>query len=469
MNSEPQNSTFDSAFKPANKVIPEVRALTTSLIRKFDQEVSLIPGILKLTLGEPDFPTPDFIRQAAVEALSRNRTHYAPNAGTPGLRNAISTYLERRRGLHFAAENIIVTEGASEAISSVLTALLHPGAVLLYPVPGFGLYGTLALLNGAEPQELGTTETGFALQPEALERALRENQGRDVVLMLNSPSNPTGVTLDESAHAALAEVIKRYEVTVVSDEVYAEISYETRPAPSISSFLPDRTVLVDSTSKSFAMTGWRLGYFAAPPSLSPLLAKVHQTHVATAATFTMDAAQAAYERGDVEIDRMVEQYRARRDYLAGALTGLGYTVVPPSGAFFLYVQVPDTFAGTGYEYALLLAKEAKVAGIPGEAFAQGPSRFIRFSYAADLPTLREAVQRLRDFRKRYGDIAGQGEPAVNARGIGRPEPVLGDPAATAVHARGNGRPEPAVGAPAATAIYESANSTAPATILGSDS
>lgn len=390
-------STPGTAFDPTRSVIPEVRTLTTSLIRAFDQETSTIPNILKLTLGEPDFATPEFITRAAVEALGRQRTHYAPNAGTPGLREAISAYLARRRGLHFPMQDIIVTEGASEAISSVLTALLHPGAVLLYATPGFGLYGTLAKLNGAEPFELDTTATGFILQPDTLEKALRNTRGRDVVLVLNSPSNPTGVTLDTAQLKALADVIEKYDVTVLSDEVYAEISYETRPAPSISSFLPDRTIVVDSTSKSFAMTGWRLGFFAAPPTLSPLLAKVHQTHVATAATFTMDAAQAAYERGDAEITRMVEQYRLRRDFLRDELTDMGFTTVPPSGAFYLYTQVPNHFAGSGYEYARLMARHAKVACIPGEAFTSGPTRHVRLSYAADLPTLREASQRLRAF------------------------------------------------------------------------
>ncbi len=394
---DPARTAPDTTFDPTLKVIPQVRSLTTSLIRSFDQEISSIPNILKLTLGEPDFPTPEFIRRAAVEALGHNRTHYAPNAGTPGLRQAISDYLARRRDLHFPAEDIIVTEGATEAISSVLTALLHPDAALLYPTPAFGLYGTMARLRGAEPIELDTSATGFALHPDTLEQALRTVQGRDAVLVLNSPSNPTGVTLDNAQLKALADVVERYGVTVVSDEVYAEITYGSGRAPSISSYAPERTIVVDSTSKAFAMTGWRLGYFAAPRTLSPLLAKVHQAHVSTAATFTMDAAQAAYERGDNEIELMVEQYQLRRDFLLGELTDMGLTVVPPTGAFFLYTQVPDHFAGSGYEYARLMAQQAKVACVPGEAFANGPSRHFRLSYAADLPTLREAANRLRTF------------------------------------------------------------------------
>lgn len=387
-------------FRPADAVIPQLHTLTTSIIRSFDAEASSIDGILKLTLGEPDFDTPQFIKDAAVDSLARNRTHYAPNAGTPGLRQAISDYLARRRNLHYPADDIIVTEGASEAVSSALTALLHPGAALLYTVPGFGLYANMAKLTGAQPVEIDTTDTGFALSPEALESALRSVQGRDTVLVLNSPNNPTGVTYTAEQLKALAECIERYDVVVLSDEVYAEISYDVRPAPSIALFAPERTIVVDSTSKSYAMTGWRLGFLAAPHELAGYIAKVHQIHVSTAAMFTMDAAQVAYERGDNAIDAMVAEYRQRRDFLVNALGALGYRTANPTGSFFLYVAVPDEFDGSSFDYARLLAREAKVAAVPGEAFTSGPSRHFRFSYAASLGTLHEVVDRIGAFRSR---------------------------------------------------------------------
>lgn len=382
------------SFDPTSAVDSCVRSLTTSLIRRFDREVSSIPGILRLTLGEPDFDTPEFIKRSAIDSLRRNRTHYAPNAGTDGLREAISAYLSRRRGLLYPREDIVITEGASEAISSTLTALLHPGAVLVYATPGFGLYRSMADITGATPRPIDTTGTGFSLTAEDLDRALNESRGQDTVLVLNSPSNPTGVTLDENHLKELADVIESHRVIVVSDEVYAEISYKARPAPSIARFAPDRTVLVDSASKSFAMTGWRIGYFAAPHELSRQLARVHQTHVATAATFVMDAAQTAYERGDPAIDDMVRQYRERKDYLRDAFTHLGLRTATPTGAFYLYAYVPDGFPGGGLDYARHLARDARVAAIPGEAFVEGASRNIRFSYAAGINTLREAVDRM---------------------------------------------------------------------------
>ncbi|WP_214375964.1 pyridoxal phosphate-dependent aminotransferase [Bifidobacterium colobi] len=406
MNQQSSNITTEAAtaaehhddFAPA--VIPQLGNITTSVIRAFDREVSAIPGILKLTLGEPDFNTPDFITEAAVASLKHHRTHYSPNAGTPGLRKAIADYLQRRRGLVYAAEDIIVTEGASEAISSALTALLGPDAALVYATPAFGLYASMAKLTGATLVPIDTTDSGFVLTPEALESALRSTkaQGKRTVLAINSPNNPTGVTLSAEQLRALAHVVNRYDVTVLSDEVYAEISYDAHPAPSIAQFAPERTIVVDSTSKSYAMTGWRLGFLAGPHALVAEVAKVHQIHVSTAATFTMDAAQVAYEQGDASIDRMVQEYRRRRDYLVGELRALGYNMARPSGAFYVYVQVPDEFHGTGYDYARLLAQQAQVAGIPGEAFAPGDSRHVRFSYAASMETLHEAVARIRAFR-----------------------------------------------------------------------
>ncbi|KAB7786524.1 pyridoxal phosphate-dependent aminotransferase [Bifidobacterium cebidarum] len=389
----PVNQHFD----PPQAVIPQLGNLTASVIRAFDREASSIPGILKLTLGEPDFDTPQFITDAAVASLARHRTHYSPNAGTPGLRQTIADYLHRRRHLNYSAEDIIVTEGASEALSSALTALLDPDAVLVYPTPAFGLYASMAKLTGATSIPIDTTDTDFVLTPSALERALQSTQGRNTVLVLNSPNNPTGVTFTADQLQALAQVVQRYDVTVLSDEVYAEISYDVRPAPSIAQFAPDRTIVVDSTSKSYAMTGWRLGFLAAPHALALQIGKVHQIHVSTAATFTMDAAQVAYEHGDESIGLMVGQYRERRDYLVNALRELGFSMARPSGAFYVYVNVPAEFSGTGYDYARLLAQQARVAGIPGEAFAPGSSRYVRFSYAASLDTLHEAVHRIREF------------------------------------------------------------------------
>ncbi|MFR0619188.1 pyridoxal phosphate-dependent aminotransferase [Bifidobacterium thermophilum] len=396
--------THDPASRPSpDRVIPQAIArLAPSAIRAFDAEVSQIPGIIKLTLGEPDFPTPEFIKRAAARALDANRTHYAPNAGTEGLRTAISAYLARRRGLAIPSDRIIVTTGASEALSSTLGTLLAvPGAELIEFTPAFGQYASLARIHGAKLTAIDTTGNGFHPDPTALDRALDHTHGPAVVI-LNSPSNPTGTVASEDELRDLARIIDRHDAIAVSDEVYAEISFEHRPAPSIAKFIPERTVVIDSASKTYAMTGWRLGWLAAPAWLAPAILKYHQLAVSCAATFSMDAAQEAYEHGDTAIETMVDEYRARRDFLAGALNAAGYQTANPQGAFYLYVKAPERYAD-GLAFARDLAQHAKVAAIPGTAFASGPSPYVRFSYAAALDTLRQAAERIRTFTDSRGN------------------------------------------------------------------
>ena len=396
--------THDPASRPSpDRVIPQAIArLAPSAIRAFDAEVSQIPGIIKLTLGEPDFPTPEFIKRAAARALDTNRTHYAPNAGTEGLRTAISAYLARRRGLAISSYRIIVTTGASEALSSTLGTLLAvPGAELIEFTPAFGQYASLARIHGAKLTAIDTTGNGFHPDPTALDRALGHAHGPAVVI-LNSPSNPTGTVASEDELRDLARIIDRHDAIAVSDEVYAEISFEHRPAPSIAKFIPERTVVIDSASKTYAMTGWRLGWLAAPAWLAPAILKYHQLAVSCAATFSMDAAQEAYEHGDAAIETMVDEYRARRDFLAGALNATGYQTANPQGAFYLYVKAPERYAD-GLAFARDLAQHAKVAAIPGTAFASGPSPYVRFSYAAALDTLRQAAERIRTFTDSRGN------------------------------------------------------------------
>ena len=396
--------THDPASRPSpDRVIPQAIAhLAPSAIRAFDAEVSQIPGIIKLTLGEPDFPTPEFIKRAAARALDANRTHYAPNAGTEGLRTAISAYLARRRGLAISSDRIIVTTGASEALSSTLGTLLAvPGAELIEFTPAFGQYASLARIHGAKLTAIDTTGNGFHPDPTALDRALDHTHGPAVVI-LNSPSNPTGTVASEDELRDLARIIDRHDAIAVSDEVYAEISFEHRPAPSIAKFIPERTVVIDSASKTYAMTGWRLGWLAAPAWLAPAILKYHQLAVSCAATFSMDAAQEAYEHGDAAIETMVDEYRARRDFLAGALNAAGYQTANPQGAFYLYVKAPERYAD-GLVFARDLAQPAKVAAIPGTAFASGPSPYVRFSYAASLDTLRQAAERIRTFTDSRGN------------------------------------------------------------------
>ncbi|WP_018142838.1 pyridoxal phosphate-dependent aminotransferase [Alloscardovia criceti] len=379
-----------------NTVREPVRDLRGSLIRSFDAEISGIEGIIKLTLGEPDFATPQRITEAGIQSLRAGRTHYAPNAGTLGFRQAVVEYLKRRRGLHYTVDNIVATVGGSEALSSSLGALLSPETQSIIPIPAFGAYKTQTLLAGGSIDLIDTTDTDFKLTPAQLELAINRaiEAGKRPVLIINYPNNPTGVALSTEELKALADVVLTHDILVVSDEVYSEIYYGEGRADSIARYAPDNTVLIDSASKSFAMTGWRVGYIAAPAHLAAQFVKVHQSNVATGATFTMDAAQEGYEHGDEDIETMVAEYAERRNFLYQALTDMGLTVAYPDGAFYLFIRIPDGFNGTSLEFCTQLAHEAKVAVIPGAAFGNPQSRWVRASYAASMDNLRQAAQRI---------------------------------------------------------------------------
>lgn len=390
MTNEAQNTRVESTVREA------VRDIRGSLIRSFDAEISDIPGIIKLTLGEPDFPTPERVTQAGFKALQAGHTHYAPNAGTIGFRKAVVDYLKRRRDLNYSIENIVATVGASEAISSVLGSILSKDTQSIIPIPAFGAYKTQTLLAGGSVDLIDTTDTGFKLTPEALQDAIDRAHAahKKPVLIINYPNNPTGVALTTEEIKALARVVMDNDIIVVSDEVYAEIYYGDGRADSIARYAPEQTILIDSASKTFAMTGWRVGYIAAPAALANEFVKVHQSNVATGATFTMDAAEEGYLHGDTDIEEMVNAYRARKDFLYTALTDMGLNVAYPDGAFYLFIQMPQWFEGTGLEFCTRLAKEAKVALIPGAAFGDPNSRWVRASYAASMENLQESAQRI---------------------------------------------------------------------------
>lgn len=379
-----------------NTVRPAVRDLRGSLIRSFDADISGIDGIIKLTLGEPDFPTPARITEAGIESIRAGRTHYAPNAGTMGLREAIVGYLKRRRDLDYTVDNIVATVGGSEALSSSLGSLLSKDTQSIIPIPAFGAYKTQTLLAGGTVDLIDTTDTGFKLTPEQLEEAIAraENAGKRPVLIINYPNNPTGVALTSEEIQALARVVLDHDIIVVSDEVYSEIYYGDGRADSIARYAPQNTILIDSASKAFAMTGWRVGYIAAPVEYANEFVKVHQSNVATGATFTMDAAQEGYEHGDDDIESMVAQYSERRNFLYQALVDMGLNVAYPDGAFYLFIQIPEWFEGTSLEFCTQLAYEAKVALIPGAAFGDPQSRWVRASYAASMQNLRDAAERI---------------------------------------------------------------------------
>ncbi len=386
----------DELISLLNKNLLEVEP---SLIRKFDEEISEIPNIVKLTLGEPYFNTPDHIKIAGIKAIIDNQTHYAPNRGIAELRGAISNYLKRHYAVSYdPQEQIIVTNGASEAISTVMNSFLGQGDVVLCPSPAFGLYRNLAKINGAKYIEIDTENDKYKLTPEKLKEYLNKYQTSVKMLIFNYPNNPTGVSYSEIEIKKLAEVLREYLVVVLSDEIYSELIYKEKHI-SIASYLPEKTLLVNGVSKSYAMTGWRVGYLCGPKKLIRNLAKLHQANVATIGTINMIAAAEGLINGDEDIKKMRAEYEKKRDFVCKRLRDIGYSFIPADGAFYIYVKLPHDFQGSSIDYARILAQRAHVAVIPGAAFAIQDQKYFRISYAVSDDKLASALKRLEKFVK----------------------------------------------------------------------
>ncbi|AFT82289.1 putative aminotransferase A [Leuconostoc carnosum JB16] len=285
-----------------------------SAIRAFDNEVSEIPNILKLTLGEPDFDVPDHIKAAAIQSIEGNDSHYAASNGTLASRQAVTNFLNNRYGLQYDAESeVIVTVGATEAIYSVLTSLLNSGDKVLLPSPIFPLYIPVTLVGGGEPVFVDTSSNNFVLSPEMLKQAIREHGDSIKAIVLNFPSNPTGVTYSEAEVKALADILRDTSIVVISDEIYSELTYETTHV-SMAKYLPEQTILLNGVSKSHAMTGYRIGFLAGPAEVVKKLGLIHQFTVTTVTNSSMAAATEALntEAGREDTLIMKKQYKERR-------------------------------------------------------------------------------------------------------------------------------------------------------------
>ncbi len=377
--------------KIASLIPASLRSAKPSLIRVLNNKYGSDPQMVNLTIGEPDFNTADHVKLAAIKSILDNHTHYPHNWGTPGLRDAISQYLATHFGVHYdPSSEVFVTEGASGAISTIINGLCQPGDIVLIPCPAYTLYRINAQMAGAKSVELRTQEPDFKVTPQLLKDALDKYGSRVKVLVLNYPVNPTGVTYTPDELRALATVLKQYNVAILDDEIYAELTYEGHHF-SLAKLLPDQTLLVSGVSKNAAMTGWRIGYICGPNDVLRSLAKVHQAAISTTATMNMDAAEEALRHGDHDTAVMKAAYDQRRQYLIKAMKKIGFHFTQPSGAFYLWVKIPDNFAGDSMAYAEHLAEKAKVAIVPAAAFTNLPVRYFRISYAASMEKLRRAI------------------------------------------------------------------------------
>jgi aspartate aminotransferase len=349
--------------------------------------------IIHLEIGEPDFPTPPHIVAAAKQALDEGYTHYVPSPGLPELREAIARHVAATRGIPVTPEEVVVTPGAKPVMFFAALMLCGPGDEVLYPDPGFPIYPSVAAFAGARPVPLRLRpERGFRLDPDELRAKLTD---RTRLLILNSPHNPTGATLSAEDLAAIAELVRDRRLTVLSDEIYREIVYDGRAA-SIASLpgMRERTIILDGFSKTYAMTGWRLGYGVMPRPLAEAMTRLIVNSVSCTAAMTQRAGLAALTGPQDAVRAMVAEFRRRRDALVAGLNAIpGFSCHLPGGAFYAFPDIRGTGLSSA-ELAERLLQEAGVATLAGTAFGPGGEGFLRLSYAAALPDLERALARI---------------------------------------------------------------------------
>ncbi|WP_395538270.1 aminotransferase class I/II-fold pyridoxal phosphate-dependent enzyme [Lactiplantibacillus pentosus] len=374
----------------------EIAAIQPSDILAFNAEIASIPGIVRLTLGEPDFNTPEHVKQAAIKSIENDESHYAPSNGTMALRTAAADFLAKKYDVHYdPASEVIITAGATGGIYTALSSILNPGDEVLIPTPIFPLYIAIVKLAGATPVFMDTSKNGFVLSPEQLQQTLNDHPKTKAVV-LNFPSNPTGVTYRHDDLKALATVLADQPIFVLSDEIYSELTYGERHE-SIASYLPEQTILLNGVSKSHAMTGWRIGIMCAPKAITTQLGKIHQFTVTSTTTNAQAAATEALKNGLDDAQQMKREYQARRDYLYDALNQLGFKSAKPEGAFYLFSKIPAGLPQDSMAFCRELAHEARVALIPGSSFGPGGEGYVRISYAASMADLKTAVERISQY------------------------------------------------------------------------
>ncbi len=380
-------------------VSKKVKELKPSGIRKFFDIVHEMKDAISLGVGEPDFVTPWTVRDAGVRSIQKGYTQYTGNRGLPELRQNISHYLRERFSLDYPAEHIIVTVGASEAIDLVLRACIEEGDEVLIPDPCYVSYAPCVTLAGGMPVSIDCkAENGFIVTPAALEKKITP---RTKAVILAYPNNPTGGIMTKEQLEAVAPVLQKHDLLVISDEIYAELTYGGRHC-SIASLpgMKERTVLINGFSKAFAMTGWRIGFVCAPPDVDEGMFKIHQYGIMCAPTAGQYAANYALKEGFEDhfsvVEEMVEEYNRRRRFVVKSFNDMGLSCFEPKGAFYVFPSVESTGL-SGEEFAEKLLTAKRVAVVPGSAFGACGANHVRCSYATSMAQLSEAMERIADF------------------------------------------------------------------------
>lgn len=361
--------------------------LRRSPIRVFTNLANETPGCIRLTIGEPDFDTPQPIKAAAMAALEQNQTHYAPNQGTLALRQAIAEF-ETARGCETSPEEVLVTIGASQALFTALLGILNPGEEVIVPTPAFGLYESIITIAGGALVPLDVKNTGFQITPEALAKAITP---RTKAILLNSPCNPTGTVLSRESLVAVKQAILGKPIFLICDNVYQQLCYGDCPDITLDKDLAPQRILCQSFSKPYAMTGWRLGYLTCPGYVMERLLLLSAANIAAVPTFLQEAAVAALQEDPTP---MLAQYKARRDYVCKRLDEMGLSYPAPGGAFYIFPDI-SPYGLDSDTFCTRMIREGGVAAVPGSCF--GTEGHIRLSYCCAMEDLEEGLNRMEKF------------------------------------------------------------------------
>lgn len=380
-----------------NKVLSErICNIKPSGIRKFFDLLDEVKDVTSLTVGQPDFVTPWHIREAAIDSLRQGKTYYTGNAGLPNLKSAICGYMKRRFDLDYnEGDEVLVTVGGSEAIDIAIRTVINEGDEVIIPIPSFVCYGPIVSLAGGIPIYLPlSAENGFKLTPESLKSAITD---KTKLLVLPFPNNPTGSILDKDELCAIADVLRDTNILILSDEIYAELTYGQKHV-SIASIdgMRERTIIASGFSKAFAMTGWRLGYTLAPREITSQMFKVHQYAIMCAPTASQYAGIEAMTNADDDIEYMKAEYNRRRLFITKGLRDIGLDVFEPQGAFYVFPHIGE-FAMPSEEFCMRLLHEHGVAIVPGTAFGDCGEGYARISYAYSVKHIQTALEKMHDF------------------------------------------------------------------------
>ena len=386
-------------FQPKQFIAGQVRDIPRSGIREFFDIVQTMPDVISLGVGEPDFVTPWHIREAAIYALERGKTSYTSNLGLLKLRQAISGHVEKHFGVSYdPGKQILITVGVSEALDIALRAVVNPGDEVIYHEPCYVSYSpSVTMAHGVPVPVACLAEAGFALSAEAIEKAVSP---RSKVVVLNFPTNPTGGTMTRGELLKIADVVLRHDLIVITDEIYAELTFEGEHV-SIASLpgMRERTIFLHGFSKAYAMTGFRIGYACGPTELIEAMMRIHQYSMLCASIISQEAALEAIQHGEPDTAEMREQYRLRRNFIVSAFDSMGLSCHRPRGSFYAFPCVKSTGLASK-EFAVKLLQEEKVACVPGSAFGPSGEGYLRCCFATALDQIQAATERIAGFVSR---------------------------------------------------------------------